>query len=237
MTYDRGTPRFTTLSAVRTNLDILESAAEETGGRAFFNTNDLSGAIRRAVDDAQAAYTLGYYPTHGKWDGGYRPIEVKVNRRGANVRHRMGYMAAIDGQPLMPAAAIRAALQSPLDATGLDLSARLQPLSGSDISVDVTTAPGSVAFAPAGDTWTGTIDLSFVQKLADATSVNRVDRTLDLALDRDQYYNTRTQGFSMQVRVTLHPHAQSLHIIVHDRATGNTGSIVVPADRLHALRD
>jgi len=36
--------------------------AKQTGGLAFYHANDLSGSIRRAIDDARVTYNLGFYP-------------------------------------------------------------------------------------------------------------------------------------------------------------------------------
>src|SRR5690349_18215516 len=33
--------------------DTMEELASRTGGRAFYNTNDIAGAIRQAIDDTQ----------------------------------------------------------------------------------------------------------------------------------------------------------------------------------------
>jgi hypothetical protein len=59
--------------------------ATETGGRAFYNTNDLKDAIRKALEDCELTYTLGYYPDHGQWEGRYRTIKVLVNRKDVEV--------------------------------------------------------------------------------------------------------------------------------------------------------
>jgi VWFA-related protein len=95
-TYDRGRARVVTLSMVYDNLDILTITADETGGRAFYNTNDLARSLHRALDDAGHTYVLGYYPSHGRWDGRYRQIRVRVTRPGVEVRHRRGYFATLE---------------------------------------------------------------------------------------------------------------------------------------------
>src|SRR5262249_6340021 len=46
----------------------MREIADRTGGRAFMNTNDLTGAIRQAVDDARVTYVLAYSPSHDQWD-------------------------------------------------------------------------------------------------------------------------------------------------------------------------
>ncbi len=75
------------------SFDSAKMLAADTGGRAFFNTNDIASAVRGALDDGRLTYVLGYYPSHGKWNGAFRTITVKVNRPGVEVRHRLGYAA------------------------------------------------------------------------------------------------------------------------------------------------
>ena len=118
---------FTTLSTVRSMTDTMEVVAEETGGRAYFNTNDLRGAMRRAIDDSRVSYVLGYYPTNTKWDGGFRQIKVEVKRRGVEVRHRKGYLAVptILNTTTSRRDALHKAALDPLQATEIILSAQV----------------------------------------------------------------------------------------------------------------
>ena len=71
----------------------MEQLASDTGGKAFFNTNDLNGAMRRAIDDGAHYYTLIYSPTNKKTDGTYRRIEVKLNGGRYKLTYRQGYNA------------------------------------------------------------------------------------------------------------------------------------------------
>jgi VWFA-related protein len=72
----------------------MEQLASDTGGKAFFNTNGLNAAIKRAIDDGSHYYTLAYTPTNSKLDGSYRRIEVKVSATGKyKVAYRSGYNA------------------------------------------------------------------------------------------------------------------------------------------------
>ena len=70
--------------------------AERSGGKAFYGTNDISGAIRQAMNDSRVTYTLGYYPAGVKWDGSFHELRVKVAAPGAQVRARTGYYAFPD---------------------------------------------------------------------------------------------------------------------------------------------
>ena len=40
----------------------MQLLAEWTGGRAYFNTNDIGGAVKQAMEDAEITYSLGFYP-------------------------------------------------------------------------------------------------------------------------------------------------------------------------------
>jgi VWFA-related protein len=72
----------------------MNSIAEETGGKAFYHTNDLESAMRNSIEDGATYYTLGYYPENKNWDGKFRRIALKVNRPGVKLRFRQGYFAS-----------------------------------------------------------------------------------------------------------------------------------------------
>ncbi len=80
-------------AAITANHDSMKELASRTGGRAAYNTNDLSRAIRQAIDDSSVTYTIGYYSTDERQDGKFREIHVKVDRPHVDVRYRKGYFA------------------------------------------------------------------------------------------------------------------------------------------------
>ncbi len=64
--------------------------AERTGGTAIVNTNDVGPGLERVATDFDTYYSLGYAPAQAG-DGRYHRIEVKLARKGLEVRHREGY--------------------------------------------------------------------------------------------------------------------------------------------------
>lgn len=73
----------------------LNALAKDTGGEAFFNTNDTAGAMGRALDDNQVYYTLAYYPTVEESDRKFRKITIKIkNHPEYQVRAQRGYLPA-----------------------------------------------------------------------------------------------------------------------------------------------
>lgn len=68
----------------------LRTLADETGGRAILNTNDVGEQLFAVQRDLRSFYSLGYQPASAG-DGRYHRVEVKVKRKGLQVRHRAGY--------------------------------------------------------------------------------------------------------------------------------------------------
>jgi VWFA-related protein len=78
---------------------MMKDMADETGGKAFMNTNGLSEVMAKITSESADFYTLSYTPTDAKMDGGYRKIDVKVAGEKFNVSYRRGYFARDTGTP------------------------------------------------------------------------------------------------------------------------------------------
>ncbi|HEV2645141.1 MAG TPA: VWA domain-containing protein [Acidobacteriaceae bacterium] len=77
-------------AAEHSTMDVL---AADTGGEAFFNTNNLTEAVAKAVEDGSNFYTLSYTPTDQRQDGKERKIKIQVTRPGVSLAYRVGYYA------------------------------------------------------------------------------------------------------------------------------------------------
>ena len=81
--------------------DTLATLSTDTGGKAFFDSADLSDAFPKIQQDNGGYYLIGYnLGADVKRDGRWRTIHVKVNVPGAHVRYRDGYYAPRDFQHL-----------------------------------------------------------------------------------------------------------------------------------------
>jgi len=78
--------------------DDLKSLADETGGIAVTNTNDLNAAFRRIADDLAAYYLLGYYTSNTTFDGGLRKITVRLKSDRKAIRARREYRAPTEAE-------------------------------------------------------------------------------------------------------------------------------------------
>jgi VWFA-related protein len=82
---------FETLRAFQ-HLD-LDQIAQQTGGKAYYNTNGLKDVIAAIVANGSSYYTLAYSTTNQKWEGQFRHIRLKLSRPGLSVQYRQGYYA------------------------------------------------------------------------------------------------------------------------------------------------
>jgi VWFA-related protein len=74
--------------------DTLYALAQDTGGKALLDYNDLTKGIVEAQRSISSYYVLGYYTTNPAKDGKFRHIKVSLNADGnANLDYRHGYYA------------------------------------------------------------------------------------------------------------------------------------------------
>jgi VWFA-related protein len=71
----------------------MEEIAKDTGGKAFYNTNGLSDALTRVVNNGSRFYSLTYSPTNPRMDGKFRRIQVKLLNGKYTLAYRRGYYA------------------------------------------------------------------------------------------------------------------------------------------------
>ncbi|HMH42290.1 MAG TPA: VWA domain-containing protein [Pyrinomonadaceae bacterium] len=108
----------------------LDFLAQQTGGIAIRNTNDLSGGIHRVLEDQKGFYLIGYRPDEGTFDKRtgrrtFHQLTLKVTRPGKfNVRMRNGFLGFTDEEKPAPrslAQKLYDALASPFGASGVHL--------------------------------------------------------------------------------------------------------------------
>ncbi len=98
--YDRGPERdsiqlalgFNTVNYQKELQDSLVTIARETGGTAFTNSQNYAKGMAEITTDMSQQYWLCANAPVSPKRGVYHKIEVKVDRPGARVRHRKGYI-------------------------------------------------------------------------------------------------------------------------------------------------
>jgi VWFA-related protein len=139
-------------------INTMRSLADRTGGKAFYNSNDVEGGINSSVNDGSTYYTLEYYPENKTWDGKFRVIQVKA-RPGMALRYRQGYYALDPGTQSKDANKALAktftdalSLDAP-SATGVVFHAGVMPTAGKaqQVTVNFAIDPHTVSFEHQSD--------------------------------------------------------------------------------------
>jgi VWFA-related protein len=89
-----GAAALATTSNFQQSQDTLFALAEDTGGKALFDTNDLTRGIVQAQHAVSDYYILGYYATNTVQNGRFRRVKVSLSQNlAASLDYRQGYYA------------------------------------------------------------------------------------------------------------------------------------------------
>jgi VWFA-related protein len=209
----------------------MRSLAERTGGRAYFNNNDLAAALRRALDDARVTYVIGYYPAHRDWKGRFHKLDVRVNRPDVELRYRRGYFAQPDEPPegWYREQVLNASIWTPIDSTGLRLSVALSGQSAGALDLALQIDAGDISFQTKGDRQECALDVWIVQLDKQERQIKTSAKTNNLSLDAATYERVKkVNGLALAETLQTAPEAALLRVLVRDVATGRIGSLSVP---------
>jgi len=225
----RPSPVFTTMANTHPNQDTMRTIAEATGGRVFFNSNDIGTGIRRAIDDSRVSYVIGYRSSRPENDNTFRNITVKVDRDGIELRHRKGYLAAP-----VPARNSRARLDalqrvllSPIEASSVALAAEISR-SGKDGTVVVRIDPAVLSWEQKKDVREAAIDIVIAQSVPDGRYFTIKETTVHLTADPERYKQMVEDGLTLSSNFTAVPANYRLHVVVSDVASQAVGSLIIP---------
>jgi len=78
--------------------EVMGTLSTDTGGKAFFDSNDFAPAFAQVQRDTSAYYAIGFHSSNQARDGRYRKLTIKINRPGIKLEYRPGYYAPADFQ-------------------------------------------------------------------------------------------------------------------------------------------
>jgi VWFA-related protein len=214
----------------------LQTFAQMTGGRAYFNSNDLVKGFRDAVNDSAQYYMLGYYLDRTKTKAGWRKVAVKVKREHTEVRARGGFF--VTNATVDPASSrtndIASALQSPLDYTSLAMVAHWDKVEASKdarkkrVNYQIHLAPEAAVI---DDADTNHMELEFVAlaKTADGKDADPpTGRKFEAHLTAENLASIRQNGVGYKGALDLAPGEYTVRFVVRDNLSGRIGSVAAP---------
>jgi len=212
--------------------ETLVSLAEDTGGKAFLDSNDLSLGIRQAQNDIRSYYILGYYPANTAQDGRFRRIQVRLNRPlQARLDYRSGYFAPKEfarfsetdkEQQLQEALA----LGDPITDLPLALEVNYFRLARERYFVPVSVKiPGSeIVLARRGST--ESTELDFIGQVLDARGrlAATVRDGIRVRLRAEDVAQLTRRNFQYDTGFTLPPGEYRLKFLARENQTGRIGT-------------
>lgn len=216
------------------NLDNMHALARKTGGKAFYNTNDIRTAVRAAIDDTGGTYTLGFYVASEDLDDKFHDFKVRVKRNSVEVRHREGYLALADESfnKEQRTEEIRYLLHGPVDSTeiGLDVRKELEgPDPGSPVKLTIRAGIEGITLEQDGDRRKGKIEVIIAQNNVKGETLQVDSQTVDLNLTEDNYEKVESSGGMLLWKtVTPKPEIAEFRIVVVDHPRSLIGSLRVP---------
>ncbi|HEX4605910.1 MAG TPA: VWA domain-containing protein [Candidatus Angelobacter sp.] len=212
----------------------MQEMADRTGGKAFYNTNAIDGAIRQSIDDGSTYYTLAYYPENKNWNGKFRKIQVKVNQHGVKLHYRMGYYAVdprafAEQNQKQQMAAFELALSpdSPIS-TALPFNALVIPpaeKSPGTVRVNFGVDPHALSFEKQADGLEhATVECTVQVFSAKGKPMGGKLTTVNAALKKETFDKVMQDTFPCQQAVDLGPGNYFLRLGVRDDRTGLIGT-------------
>jgi VWFA-related protein len=244
------------LQEFRLSQDTLRELAEQTGGFAAVNTNNVEPAFQRIADANSRYYVLGYYPPNHPRDGRYHKIEVRVTRPGLRVEARRGYAsprgrtseerkrdeaARLTRDARRPdgkrtSTPLLSALTSPIPQSGLTFAVHAAPFkhTQSEASIALTIEIDGVRMPYAAPDAKGMmankIEVSFFGLSERGKAVSAAWSELDLNLRPETRERVTAHGVRANPRINLPPGRYQIRIGARETVGGQTGSVFYDLD-------
>jgi VWFA-related protein len=218
----------------------LNYLAVQTGGFAIRNNNDLSGGIKRVIEDQRGYYLIGYRPDESTFDEvsgrrKFHKLSLKVTRPGKfKVRMRNGFFGITDEEArptrLTAAQQLVGALTSPFGSAGvhLRLTSRFanEMKAGSIMRSMLHVNGRDLTFTDEPDGWHKAVfDILAITFGDNGIVVDQIGRTHTVRLRGDMYERVLREGLTYNIVVPVKkPGGYQLRAALRDVASQRVGS-------------
>jgi hypothetical protein len=217
--------------------------AEDTGGRAFFDSNTFGQVFDKVVNDTSAYYVLGYSSSNPNRDGRFRRIRVRLKRGDLKLEYRSGYYAPRDFAHSTKddrEEQLQDQLTSDLSATDLSAFVSTSYFRLGDnryyVPLSVVVPGNQLAITKTTDKNKASIDVLGLVRDENRRPVGRIRDTVKLSTDAADELKTKTVQY--ETGFEMPPGKYHVKVVVRENAIGTFGSyetdVVVPDVRKNA---
>jgi VWFA-related protein len=236
----------------------MDQLADETGGKAYYNTNALGRAMADVINHGQYFYTLAYTPTDKEMHGEFRKIKVHVSGGSYKLSYRSGYYA-VSRQALLTTEATQSpdplreymalgmpdfhqiaykVLVQPAKAGGeaaaaASAAAKASPTADYDIYFALPVESIELAAGPDGVRH-GAVDLSLFAYDGKGRPVFQVARQITMNISPADYAKYRQVGLQLHEAIRLPKGQLILRTGMFDPASARVGTLDIPMSKVTA---
>ncbi len=211
--------------------EVMATLSSDTGGKAFFDSNDFAPAFAQVQKDTSAYYAIGFHSSNPARDGKYRKLTVKIDRPGVKLEYRPGYYAPADFRHSGKEdreQELQDQLASDLPATDMAvyMDAMYFRLDANRFFMPVSlVVPGSqIPFVKGGDKDKATLDIIGAVLDEAHRPVGRVRETVRLNFDPS--LQARQKNIQYTTSFNLPPGKYEIKFVVRENQTGRMGSFI-----------
>ena len=209
--------------------ETLATLSSDTGGKAFFDSNDFSGVFSQVQKDTSAYYLLGFVSNNFVKDGHYRRLKVAVNRADLKLEYRSGYYTDRDFGHLNKAdreQQLEDELAAQLSQVDVPLYAGASHFRQDDshyyLAVSLVIPGSQIPFVTEKDKDNATIDIIGQVLESNKFPVGHLRDTVKLAVDSTQ--QVRRKNVQYNTGFILAPGSYHLKFVVRENQTGRMGA-------------
>lgn len=218
-----------TLSAsmLRSNYqDSLQYVADETGGMAIINTNNVAPGLDRIADDMQTYYSLGYrlVPT-----GKDRPHRVEVKVKG-HPDYKLSYKPLFIEKtlPTKIADRVMSGLAYEIDDNPLSIALNTgEPQPGSTgnwlLPVEIRIPIHNIALIPDGDSLVGYLMVYYAARDNEGKQSDLQRTEHQVTVPNSDYEAAKHQHWTVTASLLLEPGTYRISVGVRDELTNQAG--------------
>ncbi len=221
----------------RTNLQsMIQLMAEETGGKAILNRNDVTGPLNEMRGDYTSYYSVGYRSLRS---GGERPrkVQVKMKKKGLVARSRRSYVEK--GLETRITEGVTSALYFARDENPLGVGIEVGQPAPADaqnylVPIRIRVPFSRITLLPEGSTVRGRVVLYFIVVDAAGKQSELANQVVPVEIGASELAGVSRRDFVYDVKLLMIPGGQRLSIAVRDEPT-NTVSYVQQSIFVSAL--
>jgi len=209
--------------------DTLATLSADTGGKAFFDSNDFGAVFSQVQKDSSAYYVLGFTSNNPLKDGRFRRLKVQANRADLKLDFRAGYYAGRDFEHLNRSdreQQLEDELAAQLPRVDVPLYAGSAFFRQDDshyyLAVSLVVPGSQIPFVTEKERDNATIDIIGEVRAAGKFAVGQLRDTVKLAVDSTQ--QVRRKNVQYNTGFVLAPGSYHLKFVIRENQTGRMGS-------------